>query len=154
MTSLVDLAGFGELRAHYRSISADELLAQAVDAHGLTQIARQALQDELNRRGLTSADIERFGDYLRKAEILNPRLKENSPIAYRVNGCGTCLLGERDHRPDGSYVVTKWLSLFWIPLLPLQILRVKCCGEGYQILDVWRPGRQPLRKGADRVDPF
>jgi hypothetical protein len=136
-------AGEDELREHYRRVSNDDLLAQAVNVGGLTDAARQVVADELSRRALTSNDVEAYREYLRNAEILNPRLTAGTPIATRVNGCGTCLLHERDHCPDGSYVVTKWLCLYWIPVFPLQSLRVRRVGGGYQILEAWRPFKRP-----------
>lgn len=131
------------LREHYQGVSDDDLLAQAASLGGLTDAARQVVAVELSRRGLASGDVEAYREHLRKAEILNPRLTAGTPMANRVNGCGTCLLQERDHRSDGSYVVTKWLCLFWIPVFPLHSLRVRRVHEGYQILDVWRPFERP-----------
>jgi hypothetical protein len=133
----------GDLREHYQRVSDDDLLAQAVNLGGLTDTARQVVTDEMSRRGLASGDVEAYREYLRKAEILNPGLTAGTPIANRVNGCGTCLLHERDHRPDGSYVVTKWLCVYWIPVFPLQSLRVRRVRDGYQILDAWRPFKRP-----------
>jgi hypothetical protein len=132
-----------DLREHYKRVSDDNLLAQAANLDGLTDTARQAVADEMGRRGLASGDVEAYREYLRKAEILDSRLTADTPIANRVNGCGTCLLHERDHRPDGSYVVTKWLCLYWILVFPLQSLRVRRVRGGYQILDVWRPFKRP-----------
>ena len=30
-----------------------------------------------------------------------------------------------DFRKNGSYVTTKWISIFWIPVLPLESLRIR-----------------------------
>jgi hypothetical protein len=143
MTLFMKPTGEDELREHYRRASDDDLLAQAVNASGLTDAARQVVADELSRRALTSRDVDTYREYLRNAEMLNPRLTAGTPIANRVNGCGTCLLHERDHRPDGSYVVTKWLCLYRIPVFTLQSLRVRRVGGAYQILEARRPFKRP-----------
>jgi hypothetical protein len=43
-------------------------------------------------------------------------------------GCGDIFYGERDYWPDGSYVTTRWLALFYVPLVPLESLRVREVG--------------------------
>jgi hypothetical protein len=39
-------------------------------------------------------------------------------------GCGVKFYGSVDRGPDGSYVTTKWVTLFYIPLFPLGSYRV------------------------------
>jgi len=41
-----------------------------------------------------------------------------------INGIGTCLLGRREPAADGSYLATKWVVLFFLPVLPLASYRV------------------------------
>ena len=43
-------------------------------------------------------------------------------------GCGDVFYGERDHWPDGSYITTRWLALLYVPLVPLESLRVREVG--------------------------
>ena len=43
---------------------------------------------------------------------------------FTFNGTGTMLYGKRDKQPDGSYIATKWLVLFYLPVLPLGSYRV------------------------------
>jgi len=40
-----------------------------------------------------------------------------------INGIGTAYLGESDVRKDGSYVVTKWITVV-LPLIPLGSYRI------------------------------
>jgi hypothetical protein len=54
-------------------------------------------------------------------------------MPYTINGFGTKLLGERDFRKDGSYVTTKWVSILWVPVLPLESLRIRETG-GFEII--------------------
>jgi hypothetical protein len=45
-------------------------------------------------------------------------------MAFTINGCGTTFYGSADPHPDGSYVVTTWVVLAYIPLIPLGSMRV------------------------------
>lgn len=45
-------------------------------------------------------------------------------MARSINGIGTILYGRANKAPDGSYVATKWITFFWIPLIPLGSQRV------------------------------
>jgi len=116
-------SGESELQEQYRRLPDDELLAIAASGEGFTETARRATADELKRRGLA-------GDAVWRLWRTPP--ESYGPIPNRVNGCGTRLLNKRDHRPDGSYVVTKWLSIFWIPVIPLPCLRVRRIPDGFQ----------------------
>ena len=39
-------------------------------------------------------------------------------------GTGTMLYGHRNYHPDGSFITTKWLTLFYLPLLPVASYRI------------------------------
>lgn len=43
---------------------------------------------------------------------------------FTLNGTGTRLYGKEKVNPDGSYVSTKWVTFFWIPLIPLGSFRI------------------------------
>lgn len=45
-------------------------------------------------------------------------------MPFNFNGIGTTYYGECDFRADGSYVTTEWVSLFYLPLLPLKSVRL------------------------------
>lgn len=40
------------------------------------------------------------------------------------NGIGTKLYGSTDFESDGSYVTTKWFVIVYLPIFPLESLRV------------------------------
>ena len=41
-----------------------------------------------------------------------------------IMGCGTMFMGQRDYRPDGSYVTTEFATLLFFPLAPIRSCRV------------------------------
>jgi|SRR5450432_2343367 len=44
---------------------------------------------------------------------------------FRFNGIGTTIYGKREVNPeDGSYIVTKWFTLVYFPIIPLGSYRV------------------------------
>ncbi len=53
---------------------------------------------------------------------------------YTFNGIGTTLYGRRERQPDGSHVATKWVVLFFFPVLPLRSYRVWPQGTEYKFL--------------------
>jgi hypothetical protein len=53
-------------------------------------------------------------------------------MPYSVNGIGTKYYGKAERWPDGSYITTKWIVLFFVPILPLGSFRVKrISGDGF-----------------------
>ncbi len=45
-------------------------------------------------------------------------------MPYTFNGIGTKYYGKREFEPDESYVTTEWITLLYVPLLPIRSLRV------------------------------
>jgi hypothetical protein len=45
-------------------------------------------------------------------------------MALAINGFGTAFHGERDFRPDGSFITTEWIIVACLPVVPLRSLRV------------------------------
>jgi hypothetical protein len=44
---------------------------------------------------------------------------------FRFNGIGTTIYGKREINPqDGSYIVTKWFTFLYFPIIPLGSYRV------------------------------
>lgn len=41
-----------------------------------------------------------------------------------VQGFGTSFIGKRDFKPDGSYITTEWIVIFFFPVFPLRSFRV------------------------------
>lgn len=46
-------------------------------------------------------------------------------MTFSVNGIGTTFYGKAQEGSDGSYVVTEWIVMFFIPILPLGSKRVR-----------------------------
>ena len=42
-----------------------------------------------------------------------------------ICGCGTELYGKRNFAYDGSYLTTEWVTIFFIPIIPVRSRRVK-----------------------------
>lgn len=53
---------------------------------------------------------------------------------YTFNGIGTRLYGKRDQATDGSYIATKWFTLFYFPVVPLSSYRVQAGEEEWRFL--------------------
>lgn len=49
-----------------------------------------------------------------------------------INGFGTKYYGEADHRPDGSFIATEWITAAYIPLIPLRSFRLVRSGNPYE----------------------
>lgn len=47
-----------------------------------------------------------------------------------VNGIGTMFHGKDEYESDGSYITTEWITVFWIPIIPIRSLRVRYIEEG------------------------
>ena len=56
------------------------------------------------------------------------------PTSY--NGIGTMFMGQRDFRPDGSYVTTEFFVVLLFPVMPLRSYRVvPLGGNKYRVLE-------------------
>jgi tetratricopeptide (TPR) repeat protein len=67
------------------------------------------------------------------------------PSLFTLNGCGTRVYGRRDHDAEtGTYVLTQWFTLLYIPIIPLAAYRVaNAANGGWYFL-----GRVPLSGAA------
>jgi hypothetical protein len=108
----------------YSKMPRDELLGLAVVQHSLTDGARLALRAELKARQLSDSDVAEYEKYLSRTKPGELPGKEKF-VARSFNGFGTAIYGKRDFLPDGSFVTTKWVVFFWIPILPLSSMRVR-----------------------------
>jgi hypothetical protein len=85
-------------------------------------------------------DVDGHDDVLRRAQrqardpkmkaaiarlLDGPRPVKSAPSLATLNGVGTMLYGQRDPRPDGSYVATRFFTFFFVPVLPLDAWRVR-----------------------------
>lgn len=70
------------------------------------------------------------------------------PFTFR--GCGTKFYGKRDEGPDGSYITTEWITLVYLPLIPLRSFRVCPTGGGTNAIlyrsEQFRVQKVPLNK--------
>ena len=58
------------------------------------------------------------------AILQTPSPLKAAPSLFTVNGCGVMLYGRRDPRPDRSHVATTYVTLLFVPLLPLASYRI------------------------------
>lgn len=124
------------LRTMYADLRDGKLLEIAAKEQDLTDAARRVLRNELNRRGITDGQIAEFARYLTELEVT----ERAEPIATRYSGCGTAIFGHEDERADGSYIVTKWFTLFWIPVFHIKEMRIRPVtlrggSRGYVVLE-------------------
>jgi hypothetical protein len=128
----------------YSKLSNDEILSLAADPNGLREDARSALIAEMAVRKLSTTDVE---EYQRHLSTIKPGQMPGQEqfIARSFNGFGTAIYGKRDFLADGSYVTTKWVVFFWIPILPLSSMRVRQVGGG--VLPGWTANYIVLSKG-------
>jgi hypothetical protein len=53
------------------------------------------------------------------------------PSLFALYGCGTRAFGDRDYDPEtGTYVVTHWFTLLYLPIIPLGSYRVANAANG------------------------
>lgn len=77
---------------------------------------KKTAHNEIKRRHLSKDTIK----------ALKRRIEENEDdtMLLTVNGWGTQLYGHTNKLSDGSYVATKWIVLFFIPIIPLKSYRI------------------------------
>jgi hypothetical protein len=63
----------------------------------------------------------------------------NAPPLFTINGCGVTLYGARDARPDGSHIATYFVTILFVPVLPLVAYRVVQHGRRFAFVS-----REPL----------
>lgn len=130
-----------DFAARYSTMSDDEILGLACAPTDLKPEAHFAVESELQRRKLSQADIEGYRNHLiatKPSEVVRP-------IAMSWNGFGTSIYGKCDFRPDGSFLTTKWIVIYFLPILPIKSMRVSRVGRRYLIHDTGRPNiRQTL----------
>jgi len=51
-------------------------------------------------------------------------------MAFTLNGFGTSYWGTR-WEPDGTYITTKWIVFFFVPIIPVRSVRVLQAGPVY-----------------------
>ena len=53
-----------------------------------------------------------------------------------INGVGRAYLGERDFDADGAYTTTKWLIVFYFPIVPSESIRVNSEDEIIEVMPI------------------
>jgi hypothetical protein len=115
--------------AEYQHLTADELLHLAEEREQLTDEARLALDGELNRRGLSSSDIDSYRiqrEVVEKAD----KLKHAAPSYIHSVGLGKKFFGKTNrHRDTESlfeqYDTTLWFVVLWFPVFPIATYTVR-----------------------------
>lgn len=128
----------------YSRLSNDEILNLAADLNGLREDARSVLVAEMAVRKLSATDVE---EYQRHLSTIKPGQMSGQEqfIGRSFNGFGTAIYGKLDFLANGSYITTKWIVFFWIPILPLKSMRVRQIGGG--VLPGWTADYIVLSKG-------
>jgi hypothetical protein len=113
----------------YQHLAEDELLNIAEDRQHLTDEARLALDAELNRRKLSSSDVD---SYRLQQETANKvdELKRAAPRFIFRYGFGQKFLGKSDRQRDPSglfekYDSTLWFVVLWFPIFPMGTYTVR-----------------------------
>ncbi|HEV8245733.1 MAG TPA: hypothetical protein VGP93_08190 [Polyangiaceae bacterium] len=70
----------------------------------------------------------------------------SAPTMATVNGFGARLYGKRDVRDDGSYIATRFLTLLFVPVFPLDAFRVIPDRSGWHFL-----AKAPLSAAMHRL---
>ena len=112
----------------------EQLLNLAQDRESLRPEAALAFNAELAKRELGQKEIEEQAELVQRGQLEDAQRK---PLAQTFNGFGTQLYGKRSFEPDGSFVTTVWVVLFWIPLIPLKSIRVKYVEESTVLFGGW-----------------
>lgn len=130
-----------DYRETYSLMTDGQLLKIASEEHSLVALAKIALKEELANRNFGAEQV------IAHSDAINSRGSAN-PNALTLNGFGTALYGKRSEGSDASFIKTKWIVFFWIPLIPLRSFRVRYIGHGssflgwsrkYMVLDDFRP---------------
>jgi hypothetical protein len=127
-----------------------ELIKLSLETESLVPEAKVALRDEMSKRDFGTVEVDQF---IRETEAYRVRRKFR---VFTINGIGTKPYGKREFRPDGSYLTTRWIVFCWLPLIPLNTLRVRVLGSGrsiigfpewstsYEVLGASRPNAQQV----------
>ncbi|HEY2363984.1 MAG TPA: hypothetical protein VGK36_22885 [Candidatus Angelobacter sp.] len=111
----------------YQRLSDDEILRLAADRENLLEEARQVLDGELRRRGLTASSI---AEYQCDVEQAGMRQQLGNLPFMLPYGLGKRLYGKRARAVDPrsrweEFDTTLWMIIFWVPLIPIATYRVR-----------------------------
>lgn len=121
----ITIAGAGEQSREFEAGKEEpSTFAKLVHARWLLGQGEFKRADAVLAKARRQAKNRDLRDAIREAER-GPRPLEKAPALFRLNGIGVGLYGERERRPDGSYIATHCISFLWIPILPLGAYRVQ-----------------------------
>lgn len=113
----------------YQQLTEDELLQLAGEREHLTDDARLALDAELSRRRLSSADIESHHAQCDEWDQQDKRRRAVRTYIPDV-GLGKTFLGRANRHRDPSddfeyYDSTLWFVVLWFPVFPIATYTVR-----------------------------
>jgi hypothetical protein len=113
----------------YQHLTEDELLSIAEDREHLTDEARMALDTELSRRKLSSANVDSHRLQEERANKTD-ELKRAAPKYFFRVGFGQKFLGKTNRQRDPSglfekYNSTLWFVVLWFPIFPMGTYTVR-----------------------------
>ena len=108
----------------YRDLTPEQLM-QVAHEGGLQTEAAQALDREMANRGITNSQTEEYSHHVTRQQLqLRYREKNFSTTrGIKVTFRNPRFLSGTD-QADGIECRTRWLSIAWIPLVPLGSFRV------------------------------
>ena len=113
----------------YQYLTHDELLRLTTEKEQLTDEARLALEGELDRRRLSSSDIDAYR-IQREAADKADKLKRATPSYIHSVGLGKKFLGKTNRHRDAErlfeqYDTTLWFVVLWFPVFPIATYTVR-----------------------------
>lgn len=117
-----------DYRETYSLMTDGQLLNLASEELSLVATAKIALEEELAKRSFGSEQVSGH------SETIRMRRSAENASTQTLNGFGTALYGKRNEESDASFIKTKWIVFFWIPLIPLRSYRVRYIGHGSSFL--------------------
>jgi hypothetical protein len=113
----------------YQHLAQDELLYLAEDREQLTDEARVALEAELNRRRLSTSDIDSYRVHRELADEAD-KLKRATPTYIHNVGLGRKFFGKTNRHRDSErlfeqYDTTLWFVVLWLPVFPIATYTVR-----------------------------
>lgn len=114
----------------YETLTEDEILHLAGEEEQLTDEARMALDAEMSRRRLSSAQVQAYRAESAAADQAE-RLRLAVPKTFSHGSFGKTFLGKANGRRDPSgvfelYESTLWFVVFLFPVYPIASFTVRC----------------------------
>jgi hypothetical protein len=111
----------------YADVSDDGLMELAIEG-GLTPTAQHALTAEMQKRSISSSDVEEFEKW--KDEHTDPAPVRRTFLGYGLKFVGKKFLSTEDERED-IFVATRFVVVMGMPTIPLGSFRVDQRDRGF-----------------------